>query len=53
MKKNNSNNRNGVIVIMVLILTVIGYSLIHLYCKGLKNDSFSETIIYENNRSFF
>ncbi len=44
------NNRNGVIFILIIILTIIGYSIIHLYCKGLKNDISSGTIIYENNR---
>lgn len=45
-----NSGRNGVIFFMVLILTIIGYSVIHLYCKGLKNDISSGSIVYENNR---
>ena len=44
------NNRNGVIFILIIILTIISYSMIHLYCKGLKSDISSGTTIYENNR---
>ncbi len=45
-----NSSRNGVIFFMVLILAVIGYSLIHVYCKGLKSDISSGNIVYENNR---
>ena len=45
-----NNSRNGVIFLLVIILAIIGYSLIHLYCKGLKSDISSGTTIYENNR---
>ncbi len=45
-----NSSRNGIIFFMVLLLTIIGYSVIHLYCKGLKNDISSGGVVYENNR---
>ncbi len=45
-----NNNRNGTIFIMILILTIIGYSLIHIYTRGIKSDISSGSTIYENNR---
>jgi hypothetical protein len=45
-----NNSRNGVIFFMVLILAIIGYSIIHVYCKGVKNDISSGGVVYENNR---
>ncbi len=44
------NTRNGLVLLMIIILTVIGYSVIHIYCKGLKNDISSGGVVYENNR---
>lgn len=47
MKK---SSRNGKLFFLVLIITIIGYSLIHLYCRGLRDDISNGTTVYENNK---
>ena len=45
------NSRNGLTFLIVVVLTVIGYLLIHLYYNGVKFDIYSDdSAIYENNR---
>ena len=45
-----NSSRNGIIFFLVLIFAIIGYSIIHVYCKSLKNDISSGGVVYENNR---
>lgn len=45
-----NEDRNGMVFLLVVILTIIGYAIIHLYWKDVKTDISSGITVYENNR---
>lgn len=45
----NKNSRNGLIYVFTIIVSIIVYLVIHLYCNGLRDDIYKENSIYENN----
>ena len=45
-----NSNRNVILFVILTVLVVAVYSVIHVYCKRLKTDIYSENAIYENNR---
>ena len=45
------HNKNGLIYFLTVVVTIIVYLVIHLYCNGVRNELLKEHEGYENNNS--